>query len=177
MDLFRSNKSAAAAPQPVAAPSAGAASILRPPPVRFDGRAESAMVASSNDYSRSSDDAKELRLPSIPDHIRFMPNPTDKERIETEIIKILIDSYFGVVKKTFIDMVPKIIIHFLLDAFKKDLHNRLVTQLYSENLARDLMRESDDIAEQRRNCETMKSILSRAMNVLNEARDFNIYDK
>lgn len=124
------------------------------------------------------EEAKELRLPSIPDHIRFMPQPTDKEKIETEIIKILIDSYFNsVVKKGFVDKIPKIVSCFLLDAFKRDLHNDLVNSLYSENLSKDLMRESDDIAEKRRNCETMKDILTRAMSVLNEARDFVFNDK
>ena len=124
------------------------------------------------------EEAKELRLPSIPDHIRFMPQPTDKEKIETEIIKNLIDSYFNsVVKKGFVDKIPKIVTCFLLDAFKRDLQNELVNSLFSENLSKDLMRESDDIAEKRRNCETMKEILTRAMSVLNEARDFVFNDK
>jgi hypothetical protein len=145
------------------------------PAVISGGNSNSGLAKSSSDLNFSNfEEPKELRLPNIPEHIRFMPLPTDKEKIETEIIKILIDSYFGVVKKSFVDLIPKIITHFLLDAFKKGLHNKLVAQLYSENLARDLMRESDDIADKRRNCETMKDILSRAMTVLNEARDFNI---
>jgi len=124
------------------------------------------------------EEAKELRLPGIPDHIRFMPPPTDKEKTELEIIKILIDSYFNsVVKKSFVDKIPKIVSCFLLDTFKRDLHNELVNCLFNENLSKDLMRESDDISEKRRNCETMKDILTRAMSVLNEAREFVFNDK
>lgn len=184
LDLFQRKTGAGA---PMRAPSHegssssghGSSSQGRPVNVRYERNdSSSSSIHNQPDFNLGSfDEPKELRLPGIPDHIRFMPLPTDKEKIETEIIKILIDSYFGVVKKSFVDLIPKIITHFLLDAFKKDLHNKLVTQLYSENLSRDLMRESDDIADKRRNCETMKDILSRAMSVLNEARDFNIYEK
>jgi dynamin 1-like protein len=51
-------------------------------------------------------------------------------RTETEIIKTLIRSYFDIVKKNFIDLVPKTIMRFLVIAFKDNLQNELVSQLY-----------------------------------------------
>lgn len=51
-------------------------------------------------------------------------------RVEIEIIKNLIGSYFDIVKKNFTDLVPKSIMHFLVLAFKNSMQNELVSQLY-----------------------------------------------
>ena len=50
--------------------------------------------------------------------------------METEIIKSLISSYFDIVKKNFIDLIPKTIIYFLVNQFKDNLQNELVSELY-----------------------------------------------
>ena len=44
----------------------------------------------------------------MPDKMRSSAVPTDRERVETEIIKSLISSYFDIVKKNFMDLVPKV---------------------------------------------------------------------
>ena len=56
--------------------------------------------------------------------------PSDKEKIETEVIKSFITSYFDIVKKNFMDLVPKTIMKFLVLSFKENLQNELVSQLY-----------------------------------------------
>ena len=60
----------------------------------------------------------------MPEKMRSGAAPTDRERIETEIIKSLISSYFDIVKKNFMDLVPKTIMHFLVNTFKEGLQVR-----------------------------------------------------
>ena len=116
-----------------------------------------------------------VKLPQVPDKMRSSSTPTDRERVETEIIKSLISSYFDIVKKNFMDLVPKTIMHFLVNSFKEGLQNELVCKLYREATISELMRENDDVATRRRACKEMKELLLRALEILNEIRDFNTF--
>jgi len=118
-----------------------------------------------------------LRLPHVPDKMRSngSGHPTDRERVETEIIKTLMQSYFDIVKKNFTDMVPKTIMHFLVNTFKENLQNELVSELYKENIMTDLMRETEDVATRRKTCREMKDLLRRGLEIVNEVRDFNTF--
>lgn len=113
-----------------------------------------------------------IRLAQVPDVMRCSSNPTDRERVETEIIKTLITSYFEIVKKNFTDLVPKAIMHFLVFTFKENLQNELVSNLYNEQLLSDVMRESDDIAAKRKAYREMRELLHNATEIVNEVRDF-----
>lgn len=56
---------------------------------------------------------------------------------------------------------------------KRELQSELVRELYQPQLLDGLLREADDIAEKRESCRELLSILQRAMDILNSARDFN----
>ena len=107
--------------------------------------------------------------------MRSAATPTDREKVETEIIKSLISSYFDIVRKNFMDLVPKTIMHFLVNTFKEGLQNELVSNLYRETIMADLMRETEDIASRRKACREMKELLQRALEIVNEVRDFNTF--
>ena len=117
-----------------------------------------------------------VQLPQVPDQMRQTDAPpTDREKVEMEIIKSLIDSYFSIVRKNFIDMVPKTIMYFLVNHVRDAMQNELVSELYRDSEVYSLMTEADDVAQRRKTCEEMKEQLAAALEILNEVRDFNAY--
>jgi len=119
-----------------------------------------------------------VQLPQVPDTMRQTDAPpSDRERVETEIIKSLIDSYFSIVRKNYIDMVPKTIMYFLVNHVKDEMQNELVSELYREAEVGFLMKEAEDIALRRRTCLEMRDLLSKALEIVNEVRDFNTFTK
>ena len=99
--------------------------------------------------------------------------PSEKERVEMEIIKSLVESYFTIIRKNFIDLVPKTIMYFLVNHVRDSLQNELVSELYREAEVGSLMQEAEDIAQRRQSCMEMKELLHRALEIVNEVRDYN----
>jgi len=118
-----------------------------------------------------------VHLPQVPDNITRETGdiPTDRERVEMEIIKSLISSYFGIVRKNFIDMVPKTIMYFLVNHVRDAMQNELVSELYRDAEIGTLMQEAEDIAQRRQTCTEMRDLLSKALEIVNEVRDFNTF--
>jgi hypothetical protein len=53
-----------------------------------------------------------VHLPQVPDTMLQTDFPaSDRERVEMEVIKSLVESYFSIVRKNFVDMVPKVCVH------------------------------------------------------------------
>ena len=73
------------------------------------------------------------------------------------------------------DLVPKTIMHFLVNSFKQSLQNELVAHLYKEEVMSELMRETEDVASRRKAYKEMKELLRRAVEIVNEVRDFNTF--
>lgn len=101
--------------------------------------------------------------------------PTERERVEMEIIKSLIESYFTIVRKNFIDFVPKTIMYFLVNHVRDAMQNELVSELYRDAEIGTLMEEAEDIAQRRQTCLEMRDLLSKALEIVNEVRDFNTF--
>jgi dynamin 1-like protein len=117
-----------------------------------------------------------VHLPSVPQTMKPSDlSPTEREQVEMEVIKYLIESYFMIVQKTFIDMVPKTIMCFLVNYVRESLQNELVSELYRDAEVGQLMQEAEDIAERRQSCLDMKTLLGKALDIVNEVRDFNAF--
>lgn len=115
-----------------------------------------------------------VNLPQVPDRMNQADIPvSEKEKIEMEIIKTLVGSYFDIVRKNFTDMVPKTIMYFLVNHVRDSLQNELVSELYREAEVGTLLQESEDIAARRQTCMEMKDLLGKALEIVNEVRDYN----
>jgi dynamin 1-like protein len=115
-----------------------------------------------------------VMLPSVPVTMKQTDNPaSERELTEMQVIKDLMDSYFKVVRKNFIDLVPKTIMFFLVNHIKDAMQNELVSELYREAEIAGLMKEADDVAQRRQTCTEMQDLLSKALEIVNEVRDYN----
>lgn len=119
-----------------------------------------------------------VHLPQVPDTMKQTDNPpTERELTEMHVIKSLIESYFKVVRKNFIDMVPKTIMYFLVNHVKDAMQNELVSELYREGEFGSLMKEAEDVAQRRQTCTEMKDLLGKALEIVNEVRDYNSFNQ
>jgi dynamin 1-like protein len=57
------------------------------------------------------------------------------------------------------------------------MQNELVSELYRESEVVNLMKEAEDVAQRRQNCEEMKDLLGKALEIVNEVRDFNTFSQ
>jgi dynamin 1-like protein len=120
--------------------------------------------------------ASMVHLPQVPDQMRNTDAPpTERDQVELEVIKSLMDSYFKIVRKNFIDLVPKTIMYYLVNHVRDAVQNELVSELYRDAEVGNLMQEAEDIAQRRQTCEEMSDLLNKAMEIVNEVRDFNTF--
>ena len=94
------------------------------------------------------EDNRLVRLPQVPSTVRQRAVPTERERIETEIIKSLMASYFNIVRKNFQDLVPKTIMAFLVNHAKENIQSCLVQTLYREGMFSDLLGELRTVVDE-----------------------------
>lgn len=110
---------------------------------------------------------------SIPPHLRITrPDTlTEDERQELDILRILLDSYFNVVRKRLQDMVPKAIITFLVQKSKDSLQAVLVSKLYKPSTIETLMVEAEETTQRRKDMKSIEGLLEQALSEVNEIRD------
>ncbi|XP_025888329.1 dynamin-related protein 3A isoform X3 [Solanum lycopersicum] len=97
------------------------------------------------------------------------PGETETEyQVEIIVTKLLIASYYDIVRRNIQDLVPKAIMHYLVNHAKRNLLGTFIEKLYRENLYEDLLREHDDVVIQRRTTAEMCNALRQAVETLDE---------
>ncbi|KAF8460651.1 putative vacuolar dynamin-like GTPase VpsA [Kalaharituber pfeilii] len=92
---------------------------------------------------------------------------SEREGMEVEVIKLLITSYYNIVKRTIIDMVPKAVMLNLVQFTKDEMQRELLENLYKSDQLDDLLRESDFTVRRRKECMQQVEALTKAAEIVN----------
>ncbi|CAI5962246.1 unnamed protein product [Closterium sp. NIES-65] len=105
------------------------------------------------------------RPPSI---LRASEQRSAEEGVEIGVTRLLLKSYYDIVRKNIQDAVPKAIMHFLVNHVKRELHSVFIQQLYREALFEEMLQEREDIASKRQRCKDIYAVLQQAAWTLDE---------
>ncbi|KAG4381006.1 hypothetical protein GLYMA_15G058700v4 [Glycine max] len=73
-----------------------------------------------------------IHLREPPPILRPSESNSETEAIEITVTKLLLRSYYGIVRKNVEDLIPKAIMHFLVNNTKRELHNVFIKKLYRQ---------------------------------------------
>lgn len=117
-------------------------------------------------FFSSKNKKKLVALESPPPVLKASGQMTERETMETEVIKLLIDSYFNIVKKTVADIIPKAVMFKLIVKSKNDIQKILLEKLYGNQDIEDLTKENDITIQRRKECQKMVEILKNASEIV-----------
>ena len=80
----------------------------------------------------------------------------------TSTAELLINSYFNIVKREMIDMVPKAISLTLVSFTKENLQQQLLQELYKPEVLDELLKESEHVVNRRKEVVSMVQALTKA---------------
>ncbi|PSS03327.1 hypothetical protein EW026_g5003 [Hermanssonia centrifuga] len=96
------------------------------------------------------------------------PQLTMREEMETSLIRSLISSYFNIVRQTIQDLVPKAVMHFLVNHTSQQVQNRLVASLYKPDLFGELLNEDEALVAERTRVKALLDAYKEAFRTLSE---------
>ncbi|KAJ5907189.1 Vacuolar protein sorting-associated protein 1 [Penicillium subrubescens] len=113
---------------------------------------------------------KMAAMEAPPPTLKASASLSERETSEVEVIKLLITSYFNIVKRTMIDMVPKAIMYTLVQFTKDEMQRELLENMYRNNELDDLLKESDYTIRRRKECQQMVESLGRASEIVSQVQ-------
>uniref|UniRef100_A0A2K5WRZ9 Dynamin-2 n=1 Tax=Macaca fascicularis TaxID=9541 RepID=A0A2K5WRZ9_MACFA len=96
----------------------------------------------------------------------FSMDPQLERQVET--IRNLVDSYVAIINKSIRDLMPKTIMHLMINNTKAFIHHELLAYLYSSADQNSLMEESADQAQRRDDMLRMYHALKEALNIIGD---------
>ena len=91
-----------------------------------------------------------------------------RDEMETNLIRSLISSYFNIVRQTIQDLVPKAIMHLLVNHTSQQVQNRLVSSLYKPELFGDLLNEDEALVAERTRVKALLDAYKEAFKTLSD---------
>ncbi|KAI7779995.1 hypothetical protein LA080_000104 [Diaporthe eres] len=113
---------------------------------------------------------KAAAMEAPPPTLKASGTLSERENIEVEVIKLLISSYYNIVKRTMIDMVPKAIMLNLVAFTKDEMQRELLENMYRAAELDDLLKESDYTIRRRKECQQMVESLARASEIVSQVQ-------
>ncbi|KAF9041717.1 dynamin protein dnm1 [Hymenopellis radicata] len=111
-------------------------------------------------------------MKSLGRHIEALPsesmNMSVREEMETSLIRSLIASYFEIVRQSIQDLVPKAIMHLLVNHTSQHVQNRLVASLYKPELFADMLNEDEGLVAERTRVKALLDAYRDAFKTLSE---------
>lgn len=98
--------------------------------------------------------------------LRASGTMTERELMETEVIKLLILLYYDIVKRTVQDLVPKAIMLKLINNSRDNIQKKLLEKMYSLPDLEDLVKENELTVQKRKECLRMVEVLRNASEIV-----------
>jgi dynamin 1-like protein len=91
-----------------------------------------------------------------------------KEEMEVNMIRSLISSYFSIVRQSIQDLVPKAIMHLLVNHTSQHVQDRLVSTLYKPEIFSELLHEDESLVSERARVKALLDAYKDAFKILSE---------
>ena len=93
---------------------------------------------------------------------------SEREAVEVNLIRQLITSYFNIVRQSIQDLVPKAVMHLLVNFSRDTVQNRLVINLYKESMFEQLLHEDEALTKERKRVQALLDAYKEGFNVLSD---------
>ncbi|KAM7515808.1 hypothetical protein LguiA_005391 [Lonicera macranthoides] len=135
-----------------------------------ENRTQARDIARSNSHTEPAHRAEHalsmIHLREPPTVLRSSEMHSEQEAIAIAVTKLLLGSYYVIVRKNIEDIVPKAIMHFLVNRSKRELHNVLIRKLYRDHFLEELLQETEEVVVKRTRARETLQALQQAYQIL-----------